>query len=1503
VSRRRRRIVLALLLGLIPLAALWLVATESGTRWLVAAAASLSGEVLRVSEVEGTVIGPLGLRGVHVAAGAHRVVIDRLDLQWRPRALLSGRVWIRRLSVQGLGYDGPAPASGTGSEAEPAVPGELPFTLRIDDAEIRDVTVRRGQDVHRIARLRLVAEAGPDAAEIESLDVEGEGLVLAASGRVALASPHAFQARARWRLEGFAGADWAGQAAVTGDRVGASVDALLDSPFDATLGGRASLGGDSPEVDLALRWAGLTWPPGDPAAIQSPAGELTLRGPLDGLELALSARTAGPGLALERVELTARGSIGVQVPHAFDIEAGWRLDTPGLGPGLTELAGAGRFEGEGARIVLDHRLLAPAALATRGTVVLAGEETRVELTGSWVDLRWPAGGPSVDLASAEGSYRVDGTLSELTVELDGALTLPGVASVLPVERVRAAMGGGISARAPHAFQADLDWQAELARDDVLTGVGRAEGDGRRVEFEHQLGGVLELQSRGSVDLAGARPALDLAASWSRLAWPLGSAPDLTSDQGRLSITGDLARLRVVAEGGLGGAAVPLTELTWSVDGELEAAAPFDFDAALRWAGVAPDGERLAGAGRASGDTKALRVEHALEQPFPVRIGGTVALDGPAPVLDLQGDWTGAAWPLVGEARVRSPVGRFAISGPVNTLRADLGAELEGSELPDARLSTDLTLAGDRLTLSRVVVETLGGRVEASGEASAGATPSFRGRLIAEGIEPGRHWPDWPGRVGLEAGVEGTMGAAGPAVRVDLRRLEGRLRERPVAGSGALAYAAGTLEARELVLRSGENRLRLTGEAGDRLDLDFEIQMPALDGLAPGLGGSLSGSGRLAGSRSEPRITADLQARNVAFGTERVGRADLEVRFDPGDPEGSRLVLSAGGVALAGRALESVTARARGGLEGHSLDVGIESDLGTLELAATGRQAGERWEGAVRSLRLDTADAGAWVLRSPVSARAGPAGVEVGLACLEQGRASLCASGGREPDGEIRADGRLSTVPLNLARPWLPANVALKGSLDGEVRFASSGGALSARLALVPGAGTVTVDLADGEPLEIAYGDAQLEATLDGREARVTLGLSLAEAGRLSGDLRLAPFGPGAPAGGPSPALSGRVEARFPDLAVLASVASGIREVQGALEVTADVAGTLDEPRLTGTALLSGGAADLPDLGIRIDDVELTARNLDEDRIAFQGSARSGEGRLDLSGTARLSAAAGWPVSLSVKGERFQFARLPTVEGVLSPDLELAAVAGAISVTGRIEVPALKLDSRVELVLGDAVRFAGFGLTSRLAGRLEVRATAGSLPSGHGALELLDGRYKAYGQDLTIERGRLLFAGPMNNPGVDVRAVRKAGDVTAGISIGGTVRRLDSTVFSEPSLPEAEALAYLLTGRPLSGASGGEAAALSQAALSLGLERSQGLTQAVGLDELSVGGGEGLEQSALLLGKYLTPDLYVRYALGLFDQVGSLVLNYRFSESISVEAESGARQGMDVIYRIERDTLF
>lgn len=57
------------------------------------------------------------------------------------------------------------------------------------------------------------------------------------------------------------------------------------------------------------------------------------------------------------------------------------------------------------------------------------------------------------------------------------------------------------------------------------------------------------------------------------------------------------------------------------------------------------------------------------------------------------------------------------------------------------------------------------------------------------------------------------------------------------------------------------------------------------------------------------------------------------------------------------------------------------------------------------------------------------------------------------------------------------------------------------------------------------------------------------------------------------------------------------------------------------------------------------------------------------------------------------------------------------------------------------------------------------------MSLDEGTFHAYGQDLRITKGLLIFAGPADNPTLEIEAVRNSetteDDVTAGVQVTGT----------------------------------------------------------------------------------------------------------------------------------------
>src|SRR5690606_2924863 len=140
--------------------------------------------------------------------------------------------------------------------------------------------------------------------------------------------------------------------------------------------------------------------------------------------------------------------------------------------------------------------------------------------------------------------------------------------------------------------------------------------------------------------------------------------------------------------------------------------------------------------------------------------------------------------------------------------------------------------------------------------------------------------------------------------------------------------------------------------------------------------------------------------------------------------------------------------------------------------------------------------------------------------------------------------------------------------------------------------------------------------------------------------------------------------------------------------------------------------------------------------------------------------------------------------------------------------------------------------------LELRGTLPANPLAYGTVRVAEGTYSAYGQQLQITRGRVVFDGPIDNPVLDIVAMRTGLPVEAGVAVTGTVLSPRVRLVSNPEVPDAEKLSWLVLGVGFDDArSGAQMAALRAAAASLmgssGEGASGGLAQSLGLDVLTI----------------------------------------------------------------------
>lgn len=208
--------------------------------------------------------------------------------------------------------------------------------------------------------------------------------------------------------------------------------------------------------------------------------------------------------------------------------------------------------------------------------------------------------------------------------------------------------------------------------------------------------------------------------------------------------------------------------------------------------------------------------------------------------------------------------------------------------------------------------------------------------------------------------------------------------------------------------------------------------------------------------------------------------------------------------------------------------------------------------------------------------------------------------------------------------------------------------------------------------------------------------------------------------------------------------------------------------------------------------------------------------------------------------------------------------------------------------------------------MEVRQSSGALQL-FGDVNLVDGRFQAFGQDLIIRRGELLFSGPPDLPTLDFEAIRNPevteDDVIAGLRVTGSAEAPNVLIFSEPPMNESRALSYLLRGRAPDASGGGVDNALTTALIGMSLGRTGGavgsIGEAFGIDDLTLDTSGAGDDSQVAVSGQLTDDLRISYGVGIFSPIAELTLRYTLWRNLYVQAVSGTNQAVDLIYTFTR----
>ena len=466
-------------------------------------------------------------------------------------------------------------------------------------------------------------------------------------------------------------------------------------------------------------------------------------------------------------------------------------------------------------------------------------------------------------------------------------------------------------------------------------------------------------------------------------------------------------------------------------------------------------------------------------------------------------------------------------------------------------------------------------------------------------------------------------------------------------------------------------------------------------------------------------------------------------------------------------------------------------------------------------------------------------------------------------------------------------------------------------------------------------------------------------------------------------LSGAAKLQINDIQWLSQTFGSGFTLRGALQAQAQLAGTTEHP--TYSAQINGSELQvaLTDLGVLLPNGMLNAtidassdktelrlnklrfsqtikvpRRYQDVRNQLTGLAEltwlNETGFVEASGAIDLQTSRG---SIATHWQRFPFLQNEDNWLVASGDALLTETANAWDLSGQLIADAAyfsvpkeappKLSSDVVVLkksdkrnvekttslqssvsfninTGNNFVFVGRGLATRLMGQIIIRLQNDGPVLATGSIQTVGGTYEGYGQQLEIERGILNFQGPLDNPTLNVHALRRGLPVEAGVDVVGTVAKPEVRLVSEPNVPDQDKLSWMILGRSSDQTSGSDVGLLLTAANAIlggdgGSNVTRKIAETFGLDDISISTTSSSPESQLpsqtvagsisnsmptdqvfSVGKNITPDLVFSIERSLTDATSGIKLTWKLTRRFSIIGRTGSDTSIDGQYLFSFD---
>ncbi|WP_019614523.1 translocation/assembly module TamB domain-containing protein [Psychromonas ossibalaenae] len=264
------------------------------------------------------------------------------------------------------------------------------------------------------------------------------------------------------------------------------------------------------------------------------------------------------------------------------------------------------------------------------------------------------------------------------------------------------------------------------------------------------------------------------------------------------------------------------------------------------------------------------------------------------------------------------------------------------------------------------------------------------------------------------------------------------------------------------------------------------------------------------------------------------------------------------------------------------------------------------------------------------------------------------------------------------------------------------------------------------------------------------------------------------------------------------------------------------------------------------------------------------------------------------------------EGAVTPSKDVVVV----DIEEPQDATTLPINIDLEVDLGSKLQVVAMGLDTYVNGNMMIAKEPKKSLTINGELNFVDGSYRSLGQQLVLQKSRVIFQGAPDSPYISIEAIRDPNNiednVTAGVRVTGTPDQLKLVIFSDPSMSQQDALSYITRGKSLDATSDDDSSSnqLASMLVSIGAGQSEDLMtnlgNTVGIKDLSLSSSGSGDQQSVGVSGYIAPGIQLSYGVGVFDSFTVLAIRYELFERFYIEASNGIYQAVDAYYQFDWD---